>query len=38
MAVINLAVGEESGLPLLRRVKALRTGTPVVMLANVPQL
>ncbi|WEJ57894.1 response regulator [Devosia sp. FJ2-5-3] len=38
VAVINLAVGEESGLPLLRRVKALRTGTPVVMLANVPQL
>jgi two-component system, LuxR family, response regulator FixJ len=38
VAVINLAVGEESGLGLLRRVKALRTGVPVVMLANVPQL
>jgi len=38
VAVINLVVGEESGLPLLRRVKSLRTGTPVVMLANAPQL
>lgn len=38
VAVINLMLGEESGLGLLRRVKALRTGAPVVMLANVPQL
>lgn len=38
VAIINLVVGTESGLPLLRRVKALQTGTPVVMLANVPQL
>jgi two-component system, LuxR family, response regulator FixJ len=38
VAVINLALGEESGLTLLRRVKALRTGAPVVMLANAPQL
>lgn len=38
VAIINLVVGAESGLPLLRRVKALQTGTPVVMLANVPQL
>lgn len=38
VAVINLAVGEESGLPLLRRVKSMRNGTPVVMLANEPQL
>jgi Response regulator len=38
VAVINLVLGEESGLGLLRRVKALRTGAPVVMLANAPQL
>lgn len=34
VAIINMAVGSDSGLPLLRRVKALRTGAPVVMLAN----
>lgn len=38
VAVINLAIGEDSGLPLLRRVKAMRNGTPVIMLANMPQL
>jgi FixJ family two-component response regulator len=38
VAVVNLVIGQESGLPLLRRVKALHTGTPVVMLANSPQL
>lgn len=38
VAVVNLSVGGESGLPLLRRVKTLRMGTPVVMLANSPQL
>lgn len=38
VAVINLAVGDESGLGLLRRIKSLRTGTTVVMLANVPHL
>lgn len=38
VAIINLSVGEESGLALLRRVKNLRTGAPVVMLANEPQL
>lgn len=38
VAVINLAVGEESGLSLLRRVKAMRTGAIVVMLSNNPQL
>jgi two-component system, LuxR family, response regulator FixJ len=38
VAVINLALGEESGLVLLRRLKALRTGSVVVMLANEPQL
>jgi two-component system response regulator FixJ len=34
VAIINMAVGGDSGLPLLRRVKALRTGAPVVMLSN----
>jgi two-component system response regulator FixJ len=38
VVVANLEQGEESGLGILRRVKALRTGTPVVMLANSPQL
>ncbi|ODT73266.1 MAG: hypothetical protein ABS75_00885 [Pelagibacterium sp. SCN 63-23] len=38
VAVINLALGEESGLSLLRRMKALRNGAPVVMLANQPSL
>ncbi|PXA96246.1 DNA-binding response regulator [Nostoc sp. 3335mG] len=38
VAIINLAIGEESGLPLLRRVKSMRNGTPVIMLANSPQL
>ena len=38
VAVMNLAIGGESSLPLLRRVKAMHTGTPVVMLANSPQL
>jgi two-component system response regulator FixJ len=38
VAVVNLSVGGESGLPLLRRIKTLRMGTPVVMLANSPQL
>lgn len=34
VAVINMSVGNDSGLPLLRRVKSLRNGAPVVMLAN----
>src|SRR5690606_27721027 len=38
VAVINMMQGGESGLGLLRRVKGLRTGSPVVMLANEPQL
>ena len=38
VAVINLSLGADSGLPLLRRAKAMRTGMPVVMLANAPQL
>lgn len=38
IVVINLRVGEESGLSLLRRVKSMRTGTPVFMLADHPQV
>lgn len=38
VAVINLVLGEDSGIGLLRRMKAMRTGAPVIMLANVPQL
>lgn len=38
VAVINLAIGQDSGLPLLRRVKTMHTGTPVIMLANSAQL
>ncbi|WP_297106702.1 LuxR C-terminal-related transcriptional regulator [uncultured Devosia sp.] len=38
VAVINIFQGEESGLTLLRRIKDLRTGAPVVMLANEPHL
>ena len=38
IVVLNLAVGEESGLTLLRRVKAMRTGTPVFMLSDEPQV
>jgi two-component system response regulator FixJ len=38
VVVLNLRVGEESGLGLLRRVKAMRTGTPVFMLADHPQV
>ncbi|KQX35263.1 hypothetical protein ASD04_14550 [Devosia sp. Root436] len=38
IVVLNLRMGEESGLGLLRRVKAMRTGTPVFMLADMPQV
>lgn len=38
VVVVNLRVAEESGLTLLRRVKAMRTGTPVFMLADDPQV
>lgn len=38
VVVLNLRLGEESGLSLLRRVKSMGTGTPVFMLADYPQL
>lgn len=38
IVVLNLIVGEDSGLTLLRRVKSMRLGTPVFMLADHPQV
>ena len=38
VAILNLQLGGESGLDLLRRIKAMRTGTPVFMLADIPQV
>ena len=38
VVVLNLRMGEDSGLSLLRRIKAMGTGTPVFMLADYPQL
>jgi two-component system, LuxR family, response regulator FixJ len=38
VVVLNLRIGAESGLSLLRRVKALRTAIPVFMLADYPQV
>lgn len=38
VVVLNLRLGEESGLGLLRRIKGTRNGTPVFMLADTPQL
>lgn len=38
IAVINLEVGGESGLPLLRSLRATMTGVPVFMLCDRPQV
>lgn len=38
VAVINFNLGDESGLNLLRRIKSLRNGAPVVMLSDAPEL
>ena len=38
VAILNLQLGGESGLDLLRRIKAMRTGTPVFMLSDEPQV
>jgi FixJ family two-component response regulator len=38
VVVVNLQLGEDSGLALLRRVKSMRTGTPVFMLSEAPQI
>ncbi|WIJ24742.1 response regulator transcription factor [Devosia sp. RR2S18] len=36
--VLNLKLGGDSGLVLLRRIKAMRTATPVFMIADGPQV
>ena len=36
--VINLKIGKDDGLQVLRRVKAMRTGTPVFMLCDHPEV
>lgn len=38
VALINLNFGPDGGLPLLRRVRALRSSAPVVMIADTPEL
>ena len=38
VVVLNIRVGEDSGLALLRRVKSMRMGTPVFMLTDHPQV
>lgn len=38
VVVLNMRVGEDSGLALLRRVKSMRMGTPVFMLTDHPQV
>lgn len=38
VAIVNFAVGEDEGLAVLRRVKSMRTGMPVFMVGNQPQV
>ena len=38
VVVINLQLGNDNGLSLLRRVKSMRAGTPVFMLSDAPQI
>jgi len=38
VVVLNLRVGQDSGLALLSRVRGAQTGTPVIMLADGPQV
>ncbi len=38
VALINMRLGQEDGLAVLRRVKALRVGTPVFMLEDEPEV
>lgn len=38
VAVVNFAVGEDEGLAVLRRVKSMRTGMPVFMIGNQPEV
>jgi two-component system response regulator FixJ len=38
IAIVNLRIGSEDGLAVLRRIKAMRIGTPVFMIENDPQV
>ncbi|WP_158625895.1 response regulator transcription factor [Arsenicitalea aurantiaca] len=38
VVLLNMQVGEESGLEALKQIKAMRTGTPVFMIAESPQV
>ena len=38
VVIVNLRIGGEDGLGVLRRVKAMRTGTPVFVLEDKPQV
>jgi two-component system, LuxR family, response regulator FixJ len=38
VVVLNLKIGSDDGLEVLRRVKAMRIGTPVFMLCDQPQV
>jgi len=38
VVILNLRLGAESGLAVLRRLKAMRTATPVFMISDVPNL
>jgi FixJ family two-component response regulator len=38
VAVVNIRIGKESGLDILRRVKTMRNGTPVFILEDAPEV
>jgi DNA-binding response OmpR family regulator len=38
VVVLNMQVGPDDGIHLLRRIKAMRTGTPVFMLSDTPDV
>lgn len=38
VAIVNIRIGKEDGLAILRRVKTLRTGTPVFILEDRPEV
>src|SRR5690606_8002399 len=38
VAVVNIRIGKDSGLDILKRVKTMRNGTPVFILEDQPQV
>jgi two-component system response regulator FixJ len=38
VAIVNIRVGNEDGLAILKRIKTLRTGTPVFIIENRPEV